>query len=236
MNEVPRAHDWMHRTGQPVGQPFGLEVIGFYGPEDFDENGNLNPDLPQPVFGPVRPGDFKYRDLNNDGIIDENDETAIGNPWHPEVNYSFTIGAQFRGFDFELFFQGLANRSVYLNGPYFWALQDDGNIPASVVDNRWTPENAANAAYPRLSSETNLNNYRPNDFWIQSGNLLRLMNIELGYTIPRSISNRLHASNARIFVKGINLFTWDEIDSTDPESLGGYPPMKSYNIGVRLQF
>jgi len=236
MNEVPHAYEWMCRTGNPVGQPFGLEVAGFYNSDDFDEHGNLKPDLSQPVFGPVRPGDFKYRDLNNDGIIDENDETAIGKPWHPEINYSFVVGSQYKGFDLELFFQGIASRSVYLSGPNFWAFQNDGNIPVYAMENRWTPENATNAAYPRLSSETNLNNYRPNDFWVQSGNLLRLRNIELGYTIPQSLAGKLRTSNARIFVRGINLFTWDEVDLVDPESMGGYPPMKSINLGAQLRF
>ncbi|MGX7835923.1 hypothetical protein ACWKSR_12305, partial [Campylobacter fetus subsp. venerealis] len=83
---------------------------------------------------------IKYVDQNGDGIIDQNDETALGKTWQPEFTYTFNLGGQYKGFDLELFFYGLTNRSVNLNGSYFWGLQNDANLSANAL-NRWTPEN-----------------------------------------------------------------------------------------------
>ncbi|MEX0928894.1 MAG: SusC/RagA family TonB-linked outer membrane protein, partial [Balneolales bacterium] len=235
MNEITRAEDYLYRTGHSVGQLFGLEAIGFFETGDFDESGNLNSDVPRPGFGPVQPGDIRYADQNNDGFVNENDELAIGKPWEPEINYHFSLGAQYKGFDIDLFFHGIANRDVYLSGPLFWALVDDGNIAPNALD-RWTPENSANASYPRLTTLPNENNYRPSDFWTQSGDVLRLRNVEIGYTIPQALASQVQISNARIFFRGSNLFAWDKIESADPENINGYPVLKSYNMGVSLQF
>ncbi|MCJ8164302.1 TonB-dependent receptor [Pontibacter sp. E15-1] len=235
MNEVTRAEDYLYRTGHAVGQLFGLEAVGFYNTGDFQENGMLNPALPVSTFAPVQPGDIRYRDQNNDGFIDENDEIAIGKPSYPELTYTANLGAQFKGFDVEVFFQGIANRDVYLNGSYFWAFVDDANIAANALG-RWTPDNAATATYPRLTTLPNANNYRPSTSWMRSGSALRLRNVEVGYTLPGAIADKVRLSNARIFASGFNLFTWDEVDAMDPVSLSGYPPLKSYTLGVRLQF
>lgn len=235
MNEMYRPEGYMYRTGHPVGQQFGLEAIGFYSPEDFDANGELVGGIPPSSFAPVQPGDIRYSDKNNDGKIDQNDEHAIGKPWQPEMTYTFSLGGRFKGFDLELFFYGLANRDVYLNGTYFWALQNDANIGVNAL-NRWTPENQQNATFPRLTTLPNENNFRPSTFWMKSGNVFRLRNVELGYTLPVTLTERIKVDNVRVFANAVNLISWDKMEMLDPESFGGYPPLKSLNMGVSVQF
>jgi len=235
IGEISRPESYMNRTGQPINQPFGWEANGFYSPGDFEANGQLKPGVPVSSFAPVRPGDIKYFDQNSDGVIDQNDEIAIGNTWQPQLTYTFNLGAQYKGFDVELFFYGLANRSVSLNGSYFWGLQNDANLSANAL-NRWTPDNQENATFPRLTTLPNENNFRPSTFWTKSGSVLRLRNIELGYTIPVVWTQQIKVDHLRVFVNAVNLFTWDKMDMVDTEAYGGYPPLKSLNLGVSVQF
>lgn len=229
MNEVVRPEAYLYRTGLPVGQSFGLEAIGFFRDEaDIAAS-------PLQTFSPVRPGDIKYKDQNGDGLINENDEISFGKAFEPEITYTANLGLQYKGFDLELFFHGIANRTVYLNGPYFWALQNDNNIATNALG-RWTPQTADVATYPRLTTLPNDNNYRASTFWSRSGNALRLRNAEIGYSFPSGVLEQLKLTQFRVFASAINPFIWDKVDSVDPESLGGYPPMKSYNIGARIQF
>jgi TonB-linked SusC/RagA family outer membrane protein len=235
MGEMTRPEDYMNRTGHPIGQPFGWEANGFYGLADFENDGSLKAGVPASAFTAVKPGDIKYIDQNGDGIIDQNDEVAIGKTWQPEFTYTFSLGGKFKGFDLELFFYGLTGRSVAMSGTYFWGLQNDSNLGVNAL-NRWTPENQENATYPRLTTLPNENNYRPSSFWMNSGNVLRLRNIELGYTVPASWTRKVKVENVRLFANGVNLFTWDKMEMVDPESYGGYPPLKSVNMGISVQF
>ena len=235
MNEMMRPESYSYRTGHSIGQPFGWEAAGFYAPDDFEDNGSLKPGMPVSSFAPVKPGDLKYTDQNGDGVIDQNDEVAIGSPWQPEFTYTFSLGGEFKGFDLELFFYGVTGRSVAMNGTYFWGLQNDSNLGVNAL-NRWTPENQGNATYPRLTTLPNENNYRPSTFWMESGIVLRLRNIELGYTIPANWTKQVKVENVRLFVNAVNLFAWDKSEMVDPESFGGYPPLKSVNMGLSVQF
>ncbi|MFC3198646.1 SusC/RagA family TonB-linked outer membrane protein [Parapedobacter deserti] len=235
MNEVVRAEPYLYRTGHPVGQPFGLQADGFWEAADFDGSGSLLPGRPVSTFAPVQPGDIRYVDQNNDGLIDENDYVAIGNAFEPALSYTMNVGGAFKGLDFQVFFQGTGERSLFLGGTYFWALQNDNNIPVMAL-NRWTPQTAGQANYPRLSTLPNDNNYQNSSFWMRSGAMLRLRNVELGYTFPRGWQQKLRLNNLRLYVSGINLATWSSVQGTDPESIGGYPPLKSYNVGLTAQF
>ncbi|MDP4208466.1 MAG: TonB-dependent receptor [Bacteroidota bacterium] len=230
-NEVPRSESYLYRTGHSIGQPFGLQAIGFFNSQDEINNS------PKQIFAPVQPGDIKYKDQNNDGVINENDEVAIGYNSDPEITYTFNVGAKYKGFDFEMFFQGETNRSVYLNGTYVWALVNNSKaVPVAL--GRWTDATKTTASYPRLTTMTNDNNYRRSTFWTKDGSFLRLRNVELGYTLPESLTNRLRIASARIYINGINLLTWDKLGdfNLDPETMSGYPALKSYNIGVSLNF
>lgn len=234
MSEPVQPYEYLYQTGRSIGQPFGLQADGFYQEADFDANGSLKAGLPVPQFGPVQPGDIKYKNQNNDNFIDIYDYKAIGKPALPEWTFGFQTGFKYKGIDFEAFFQGVTNRTVYLNGTEVWAFQNNAGVTPLALG-RWTPQTAAAATYPRLSTTINENNYRLSDFWQRDGSFLRLRTLEAGYSLPATLVNKLKLNNARVYINGVNLFTWDKVDITDPETLTGYPALKSWNIGVSVQ-
>ncbi|UCS91654.1 TonB-dependent receptor [Echinicola marina] len=228
MGEIVRPNSYQYRTGRSVGQPFGLEAIGFFNSEQEIQ------DSPIQTFGTVQPGDIKYKDQNNDGIIDQNDEVAIGRPDLPELVYAFHGNISYGKFFASFLFQGVANRSVYLNGPLVWAFQDYANA-APIAMGRWTPETAENATYPRLTTINNNNNYRFSSFWQRNGSFLKLRNVEVGYEIPTQLLNKIGLNGGRVFLNGNNLLSFDNLDNYDAENISGYPNLKSYNIGVQIK-
>lgn len=230
--ETPKREEYSERKGHPVSQYFGLEAIGFFK----DESDIIS--SPTQTFSTVRPGDLKYKDQNNDGVIDVNDEVAIGRHHHPEISYAFNAGLAYKGFDLGVLFTGTANRSVYLNGYMFWPFVDDANISKWAAEGHWTPETHAEATFPRLTTEPNANNYRASTFWVRNVNQLRLRNIELGYTLPESALQKFRIENLRIFVSGLNLLSWDDLAvDVNPETLNmGYPILKTYTAGLSLNF
>ena len=127
------------------------------------------------------------------------------------------------------------NRDVYLDAPYYRAFQGRGNV-SKVALNRWTPETAATATYPRLSASDDQNNYQGSTFWLKNGNFLKLRNIELGYTFKNLISTAKTTADLRIFVNGTNLFSIDHIKDLDPEIMSGYPALRTISFGAKVQF
>jgi TonB-linked SusC/RagA family outer membrane protein len=231
--DIPRKEAYSSRLNRPVGQYFGLETIGFFK----DESDIIA--SPVQTFSMVRPGDLKYKDQNGDGLIDVNDEVAIGTHNYPEMIYSFNTGAGYKGINLDLFFQGIANRSVYLNGAMFQPLINNSNILDWAVQGRWTPETHATATFPRLTTTANANNYgRSSDFWVRNANFLRLRNVELSYTLPKAVVSKLNIEGVKIFVSGLNLLSWDDLDiEIDPETLSaGYPVIKTYTAGLSVRF
>lgn len=235
MSEAPVLYDYLKRTGGSVSQPFGLISDGFYQESDFDVSGVLKEGLPVPQFGPVRPGDIKYVNQNDDNVIDVYDYKPIGKPQLPEWTFGLHTGFEYKAFDFSVFVQAVTNSSVYMTGSNYWAFQNNAGITDFAL-NRWTPETATTADYPRLSTSANEHNFRLSDFWQRDGSFLRLRMVEVGYTIPSRITNFVKIGSARIFANGLNLLTIDKVDVADPETISGYPFMKSINIGVKAKF
>ncbi len=233
MNEQFRPHEYLRRTGQPVGQSFGLVAVGFF--EDQDEIDSS----PTQVFSDVRPGDIKYKDQNGDGIVNEFDEVALGHSsGYPEIYYSFNIGLNYRGFDLSALFQGTENYTAYLNTQsVYWPLRNDNTVSTYYHDNRWTPETAGNATLPRLTNENIANNFRPNSVWLVDRSYLKLRTLEVSYSLPGSVTRGWNMDEIRIFAQGINLFSIDNIETLDPEHLAaGYPIVRSYNMGIEVSF
>jgi TonB-linked SusC/RagA family outer membrane protein len=221
------AYDYLYQTGHSVGQPFVLESIGFFRDQaDIDAS-------PRQIFTTVQPGDLKYKDQNNDNIIDQNDYYPQGKPTVPELTMALHGGLRYKNFDLDFLLQGVANRSVYLSGNYFYALQNNAKISTFALG-RWTPQTAESATYPRLSAENNLNNYQPSSFWLRDGSFLKMRSAELGYSIPAANLKRLNLRSLRIFLNGTNLFSSDKIDFTDPETLSGYPACRAISLGARI--
>lgn len=160
---------------------------------------------------------------------------AIGNTDVPKLTASLNFGAMFKGFDIDLQWQGVQGRSVYLSGDRYQALQNTRNIPAMALD-RWTPETAETAAYPRLSAINNSNNFRTSSFWQKDGSFIKLRSIELGYSLPQQWISVVGLEHLRVFVNGTNLFSIDGIKHSDPELFAGYPVTKTWSVGLKVKF
>lgn len=228
--EAIQLYDYQYRTGQAIGQPFGLEAIGL-----FRDAADVAAS-PRQIFATVQPGDIKYKDQNGDGLINGNDTRPIGNPSNPTLTFSLHPRLQYRGFDLELLLQGVTGRTAYFGGSNFHAFQNNGQIAPIALD-RWTPETAATATYPRLSASNNLNNFQFSSFWQRNGNFAKLRSIELGYTLPTPLVDKLRLATVRVFVNGTNLFSIDKMEGyIDPEVASGYPALRTLSGGLRLQF
>lgn len=247
MNEVAPANAFSAQTGRPVGTYIGLVADGFYGIEDFNEDGTLLADLPVPAFGSVQPGDVKYLDLDRNGVVDQNDVTRIGRSAYPEWYFSFGGRFGYKGFDMQVLFQGVAGVSANLldNWNQMVAFVDNGNaynvakgawayFPTEGIDNR------ANATYPRLTTQSNENNYRTSSLWIKDASFLKLRNIEIGYNFASGKVKKSGISNLRVYLSGHNLFTVSPLlkdYDLDPENLKGlYPVMRTWTAGVAITF
>jgi len=233
VDEVFRQYDWMKRTGKQVGQLFGYVADGlFQSQADITGKATLDGYTPQP-------GDIKYKDLNSDGIINQFDIAPIGNT-KPLIHYGLTVGTSYRGFDVSALLQGVQNRFIYLSGGSYWAFQNGGFGQAYKENlNRWTPETAATATYPRLNVGVNNNNQATSSYWIKSGNYFRLKNAEIGYSLPASLIGRIKVQTIRIFINGYNLLTKasSSLQGRDPEVFGNsYPVQKLYNFGINIKF
>ena len=230
--EEPRLYDNLVQTGNPVGQIYGLEAIGFFSSEaDIAAS-------PTQTFSTVKPGDIKYRDVNGDNIIDANDKVAIGHSTTcPEIFYNFHIGAEWKGLGFYAMFQGTGRYSAVLNTKsMYWPLVGNTNISQYAYDNRWTAENQ-NAKFPRLSSESNANNYQTSTLWLADRSFLKLRNLEVYYNLPKSLLEATKIVNgAKLYVRGVDLFCFDHLDENDPEAYGINPLTKSIALGLSVTF
>ena len=246
MAEVPTANAFSAKTGRAYGALIGLVADGFYDITDFDANGNLIGDV-TPAFGTVQPGDIKYKDLDGNHVIDQNDVTQVGRTEYPEWYYSFGGKVGYKGFDLESLFQGAAGVSANLldNWDQVVAFVDNGNAfdlakgawayyPIEGIDNR------ANATYPRLTTQSNQNNYQLSSFWVKDASYLKLRTVELGYNFSSEMLKKAGIGSLRVYLNANNLFTISSLLKDyhiDPENVvSRYPMMKSFNAGVSITF
>ena len=232
-------------TGKPIGQLFGFIDEGLFTDADFSDiaNGTLRSDIPRHTFGPVRPGDIRYRDLNGDGVVDALDRTAIGGTEDPQIVFGFGSNLRYKAVDFGFFFQGVSRTYRIIGGSNFIPGSANGamgNIFDNVSD-RWTLANPRqDVFYPRLSDYQSANNNLASTWWLRDMSFIRLRNIEVGYSLPSKILDHLAIRNFRIFLRGNNLLTVSDFKLWDPE-LGvnngmRYPIMKSVSMGLELNF
>ncbi len=237
------------RTGRSINELYGYTALGLYTFEDFGEDGNLLPTLPQPKVGGdswvIRPGDIKYADLNGDGVIDALDRGYIGGTTVPRIVYGFGGNLIAKNVDFSFFFQGtgdhyrmLAASSLYLVPGA--GMGSKGNIWTNYQD-RWTEENPSQDVFwPRLYYGPNTHNNQASTWYKKSMAFLRLKTIEVGYTLPKKWSRKYGSSSTRIYVSGNDLFQftnfklWDpELDTTEGTR---YPLMRTIMVGAELKF
>lgn len=233
------------QTGQSLNQHYGLIATGLFTPDDFSnlDDFTLKEGIPE-QFGIVKPGDIKYQDTDGDGTITELDKSPIGKPHVPEIVYGFGTSIKYKNFDISIFFQGAGNFTNMLGGSSLIPGSGAGglgNIYAN-ADDRWNPENPNNqdVFWPRLSSYNNENNTKSSTWWLRNSSYLRLKNAELGYTLPKKWQKAAAMRNARLFLRGSNLFTFSPFDMWDPElgSTNGlkYPNQRICSVGFEVTF
>ncbi len=229
--------------GLPIWYFYGYEADGIFdSKEEIEAYVNEEGDLIQPA---AIPGDVKFRDINGDGSINEDDKTFIGSP-HPDWIFGLNLSLDYKGFDLSVFLNGTIGNEVY-----FGSYRNDinaNNKPSFFYDNGWTPEDPSKE-FPRYTVNDNNNNFSHSDLFVFDGSYVRLQNVELGYTLPPSVLERLKIQNFRVYVSGKNLFVLSDYPGADPEignSTGGndktsigidrglYPRPRIISFGVNL--
>lgn len=245
-------YKYQNKIGKPFGsggslQPFGLVAIGLFESQEEIDNS------PVQNFGEYRVGDIKYQDINGDGQIDSQDQIAIGYTNLPEITYGFGGTAQYKNWDFNIFFQGVARTSFFLNGssirtPFSSGHPERAAINEDIYGNVWmstnTPEQNANVTYPRLSRGSGgagaSNNSQTSTWWLRDGAFLRLKSIEIGYSLPKSLLQKSFIKSLRFYAAGNNLLQFSPFKLWDPEKGStdgsGYPLNRMFSIGFNANF
>jgi len=233
------------QEGGEIGAFYGWVVDGiFQSQEEIDNSAFQTPG--------TAPGDIKYQDLNNDGLIDADDRQVIGSAF-PDFFYGFNAELAYKGFDMAAFFQGVQGNDVYnLVKAGIQELQGDNNMMAVVLD-RWTPTHTDTDIPRAIRGDPNDNN-RPSTRFLEDGSFLRLRNLTIGYSLPNSILNQVNVSRLRIYVTGQNLFTLTDYTGYNPDigvptgpgdaertlfrgvDFGTYPVAVSFLGGIQLEF
>lgn len=231
-------------TNRSVNEHTGYIALRLYEDSDFI-NGELDPSLPLPALGlNVQPGDIMYADLNGDNIISPMDITYLGRTSAPRFVYGFGGNFVFKNVDFGFFFQGVADAYKILGGNSYFLPGSGGGIFGNVYANyndRWTPENPSQDVFwPRLHYGSTSHSSVSSTWWLKNMSFLRLKNIELGYSLPKAWTDKMHLKGLRVFVSGNDLVTFSGFKLWDPEldTRTGlkYPTMKSVQFGIDLNF
>lgn len=246
-DEVEPNEPYLWRTGKQVGAEFGYMTDGFYSEDDFDittdskgkKKYTLKEGYPVPQIN-VLPGDVKYKNLNGDEFINEDDQCQIGYSSRPNYTFGLNYGFDYKGFTFSMNWTGAAERSVELSNQF--STPFSGTLMKYQTEGVWRPETAETATAPRLSKDHQDYNYRKSDLWVRDGSYLKLKNLTIGYNfINRPGLKKLGISQLGIKFTGYNLLTFDHLKIMDPESNPDwyndrYPVVKIYNIGVNITF
>lgn len=247
--EPDYGYEWLSWEGKRLNQITGLIAERLF----IDEADIAN--SPEQTFGPVMPGDIKYKDINEDGIINGQDIVPIGYPTIPNYIYGFGVSAGIKGFDISLFFQAAAECSFIINhqatAPFInmskgdeWgdakSLTTSNAMLQAWADSHWSETNRDSyATYPRLTSELVSNNNRNSTWWLRDGSYLRLKTVEFGYTFPEKWTNKMRIKSLRLYFSGTNLFTLSKFKMWDVEMSGNglnYPIQRVLNLGINVNF
>ena len=234
-----KPHWYMYASGNTIDRFYGLMADGLYQSNDFNVDGTLRPGLPVSTYrSNVQPGDVKYVDLNGDGRIDANDCAYQLYAALPQIYYGFNIELEWRGFGLNAYFQGMGRSTVTttLASIYQPLYGNERNISEHYMENRWSPYNTS-GHYPRLTTQSNANNFAPSSLWTECGDFLKLRTLSLSYKLPARLASKIRMRECCLYLKGMNLFSADRIDILDPEYINtGYPSARSYQIGFNLIF
>lgn len=246
-DEQENVYPYKSQVGFRNEQTRGLIALGLF--KDYEDirnsptqYGNTN----------LMPGDIKYKDVNGDGVINDDDIVPIGSSWRPAMEYGMGASLSWKGFDINILFQGAGKCDYFINGPTVYPFSSFGwgNILTDVAKpgNRWISKDISgdpatenpNAKYPRLSYGGNSNNYRESTYWLRNGSYLRFKTLEMGYTIPGRFAKKAFLNSARLYLLANNLCVWDKLKIWDPEVADRdgtkYPPSRTITLGVNFKF
>ena len=226
VNEIYE-NDYQYRKGYPKDATFGLEAVGLFKDQaDIDNS-------PVQSFGAVKPGDIKYKDQNNDGVVDSNDEIYLRR-WQAPLSGGLQARISYKNLTLYAIGEGRSGSKTFMEGDYYWV---DGNDKYSeIVYNSWTPETASTATYPRLSSQANSNNFRRSTFWLYNNDYFQIRKIQLTYSVPESISRSVYMNNLAVFVDASNVYQFAPNRKIRETNVGGQPYYRTFSIGVRTNF
>ena len=253
-DEIPQAYPWLAQTGTSIGTNKIYVAEGLFTNQDFiiteKSDGSYNYKLKDGIAtyaADVKPGDIKYKDLNGDGVINDNDQTYYSGiyPNNPQLVYGFGLNVQYKGIYACVFFQGVDKTSVNLkaNTSYFVPFangKDQSSARVQAADHwRASDPNNMNVLYPRLHTNEYSNNTLNSTWWYRNGSFLRLKNVELGYQFDKKLVQRWKMQNLRVYVQGSNLAVWDHVKMWDPEignSGARYPINATWTFGLDVTF
>ena len=230
MDEPQYKWGYQYKKGHPINSINCLIAEGLYRDEEDIASS------PKSVYAtryPLQPGDIKYKDLNNDEVIDDNDKCWNGNPTVPEIIYGFGFSLKYKGFDCSAFFQGQGKVSIimYDAHPFSTKAKPGFGLMQWIADEHWSESSPdPDAKYPRLSSQWNEHNGQANTLYVRNGKMLRLKTAEIGYSYKMM----------RVYVSGTNLLTFSPFKYWDPEKGSGnglsYPLQRTFNLGFQFNF
>lgn len=239
-DEAPGVPEHQRLTGHSFGSNgfnfLAYEYDGVF--ESFDDIQNNELDY-SGLVNDLRPGDMKFKDINNDGVIDGDDQVRLEKNRDPIFSGGLNMTFEYKGFDASILFQGAAGGLLYIGTES----GDIGNYLLHTYDNRWSVDNPS-SEHPRIANRRDTyytgGGAGNNTYLLRPSDYIRLKNLEIGYTLPVSIGDKIGMNNLRVYVNGLNLLTWDEMKIWDPESTSGngqyYPQARIINAGISVKF
>jgi len=237
----PQKYEWMNRTGHNILSRFGYVAEGLFQSTDEISNSAVPGDRSN-----VLPGDIKYKDLNNDGLINSYDQTWIGYGDVPSLVYGFGFNIGYKGFNLGAFFSGQSGADVMLSGDAIIPFANGAglsNVYSNITDRWQEGKSNTNVFYPRLANgeDKNLNNSQSSTWWLRKADFLRMKTLELSYRIPRKVFKDVF-KGVTVYTQLFNPFTFSSFKLWDVESTvnsgngAKYPNIKSYNLGILFNF
>ena len=232
-DEAPGAPEWQRTTGRPMYTYQAYIYDGVFRDQGEIDANTLDYSA---ITNTLRPGDMKYLDYDGDGAITPDDRVRNDKNDIPTFQGGLNIGMQYKNFDLAILFQGATGAQVYVSTGEMGSI---GNYLEDIYDHRWTVENPS-SEHPRISDRGNQYFSGGNTYWLRDTDYIRLKNFELGYTIPAAFGERIGFSHLRLYVNGLNLFTWDKLGVYDPETASTtgqyYPQARILNTGITVTF
>jgi TonB-linked SusC/RagA family outer membrane protein len=232
-DESPGAPEWQMSTGRPINTRLVYKYDGVFPDQQSIDSEPLDYSA---ITGNLRPGDMKYQDYNGDGKITPDDRVRLDNNNIPLFQGGVNLNANFKGFDLAILFQGAAGARQVISAGESGNI---GNFLSDIYDDSWTIDNPS-STNPRLANRNDQYYSANNTYWFRSSDYIRLKNVEIGYNIPASLTEKIGIKNARFYVNGLNLLTWSKNQVYDPESDAAtgqyYPQARVINTGLSVSF